>query len=225
MRALEQRMLHSRISPRASTAEDLVVILRRAGIHDKRLLDAIRRIPRAAFVPPESCSRAYEDVPLPIAHQQVTTQPSLLALMVQALELRGHERVLEIGTGLGFQTAILASLCQQVVSIEWFTDLAEHARENLNAAGIHNVSVVVGDGSIGYAQRAPFHAIIVAAAAPEVSQALVAQLVEGGRLVQPLGVGGDDRVTAFVRRAGRLAAPATLTRAHFVPLRGGFGIV
>jgi protein-L-isoaspartate(D-aspartate) O-methyltransferase len=208
----------------AVTPEDLVVILRRTGIHDERLLEAVRCVPRAGFVPPESRSRAYEDVPLPIAHHQVTTQPSLLALMVQALELRGDERVLEIGTGLGFQTAILASLCRQVVSIEWFADLAEHARKNLDAARIRNVSVVVGDGSVGLAQQAPFDGVIVAAAAPEVSQPLVTQVIEGGRLVQPLGTGGDERVTAFVKRAGRLVRQATLTGAHFVPLRGEFGI-
>jgi protein-L-isoaspartate(D-aspartate) O-methyltransferase len=119
---------------------------------------------------------------LPIAHDQVTTQPSLLALMVQALGLHGDERVLEIGTGLGFQAAILARLCREVVSIEWFADLGEQARKNLEAVGIANVTVVVGDGSVGLPERAPYDRIVVAAAAPGVSQALVAQLAEGGRL-------------------------------------------
>ena len=207
-----------------ATPEDLIATLRGAGIHDQNLLDAFRRVPRAGFVPAELRQRVYQDVPLPIAHQQVTTQPSLLALMVQTLQLRGHERVLEVGTGLGFQAAILASLCHEVVSIEWYADLAEQARQNLTTAGIRNVSVVVGDGSVGFAERAPYDAIVVAAAAPLVSPALFEQLIERGRLVQPLGPGGDERVTAFVKRAGRLVTLANLTAAHFVPLRGKFGI-
>jgi protein-L-isoaspartate(D-aspartate) O-methyltransferase len=209
---------------RALTPEDLVGTLRAAGIHDERLLDAFRRVPRAVFVPPESRHRAYQDLPVPIAHSQVTTQPSLLALMIQALELRGDERVLEIGTGLGFQAAILARLCRAVVSIEWFADLGEQAQKNLEAGGISNVTVVVNDGSLGLPERAPYQGIVVAAAAPEVSQALVAQLAEGGRLVQPLGTGGNERVAAFVKHAGRLVERATLGGAHFVPLRGAFGI-
>jgi protein-L-isoaspartate(D-aspartate) O-methyltransferase len=132
--------------------------------------------------------------------------------------------VLEIGTGLGFQAAILASLCREVVSIEWFADLGEQAHENLEAAGITNVAVVVGDGSLGLPERAPYQGIVVAAAAPEVSQTLVGQLADGGRLVQPLGTGGDERVTLFVKRANRLVERATLTGAHFVPLRRTLGI-
>lgn len=209
---------------RPSTLEDLVATLRAAGIHDERLLDAFRQVPRAAFVPPEWRDRAYEDVPIPIAHSQVTTQPSLLALMVQALALGGDERVLEIGTGLGFQAAILARLCHEVMSIEWFADLAEQARKNLEAAGITDATVVVGDGSLGLAERAPYDGVVVAAAAPAVSEALIAQLSEGGRLVQPLGTGGDERVTAFEKSGGILVERATLTGAYFVPLRGAFGI-
>jgi protein-L-isoaspartate(D-aspartate) O-methyltransferase len=204
--------------------EGLIETLRGAGIHDERLLDAFRRVPRSEFVPAESQPRAYFDVPLPIAHHQVTTQPSLLALMVQALALRGDERVLEVGTGLGFQTAILASLCREVVSIEWFADLAKQAGANLRNLGISNVTIEVGDGSTGLAERSPYDAILVAAAAPAVGQPLVAQLAEGGRLVQPLGRGGNERVTAFVKRAGQLVETGVLTGAHFVPLRGVFGI-
>ena len=213
------------MDPSTRTPEDLVGVLRGVGIHDERLLDAFRHIPRAGFVPPESRHRAYEDVPLPIAHGQVTTQPSLLAIMVQALGLHGGERVLEIGTGLGFQTALLARLCREVVSIEWFADLGEQARKNLEAAGITNVTVVIGDGSLGLPDRAPYDGIVVAAAAPAVSQALVAQLAEAGRLVQPLGMGGNERVAAFLKRGGRLVKQATLTGAHFVPLRGAFGVL
>jgi protein-L-isoaspartate(D-aspartate) O-methyltransferase len=204
--------------------DDLIVTLRTAGIRDQRLLEAFRLVPRVVFVPPESRRRAYLDVPVPIAHGQVTTQPSLLALMVQALSLRGHERVLEVGTGLGFQTAILASLSREVVSIEWFADLAQQAAANLRAVGVSNVTITVGDGSVGLVEHAPYDAIVVAAAAPEVSQPLAAQLAEGGRLVQPLGHGGNERVTAFVKRAGRLVDAGVLTGAHFVPLRGAFGL-
>jgi protein-L-isoaspartate(D-aspartate) O-methyltransferase len=196
-----------------------------AGIYDHRLLEAFERVPRAAFVPPESRHRAYEDVPLPIAHGLVTTQPSLLALMVQALGPRDDERVLEIGTGLGFQTAILASLCREVVSIEWFADLAEQARHNLDRAGLRNVSVMVGDGSLGVPACAPYNGIVVAAAAPQVGRPLVEQLVGGGRLVQPLGTGGHERVTLFVKCGARLVEQATLTGAHFVPLRGALGVL
>jgi protein-L-isoaspartate(D-aspartate) O-methyltransferase len=204
--------------------DDLIVRLRGAGIHDERLLDAFRQVPRELFVPAESRPRAYMDVPLPIAHGQVTTQPSLLAVMVQALALRGDERVLEVGTGLGFQTAILASLCREVVSIEWFPDLARQADTNVRTVGLSNVEIKVGDGSIGFDERSPYDAIVVAAAAPGVSEPLVEQLADGGRLVQPLGPGGNERVTAFVKRAGQLAEPTELTGAHFVPLRGAFGI-
>jgi protein-L-isoaspartate(D-aspartate) O-methyltransferase len=207
-----------------ATPEHLIAILRNTGIRDERLLAAFGRVPRASFAPPEWRHRAYDDVPLRIPHEQVTTQPSLLALMVQALDVVDEARVLEVGTGLGFQTAILASLCREVVSVEWFADIAQQARENLDAAEIGNVTLVVGDGSLGLPDRAPYDAIIVAAAAPEVSAPLVAQLVEDGRLVQPLGPGGDERVTRFVKRSGRLAEHATLTGAHFVPLRGIFGI-
>jgi protein-L-isoaspartate(D-aspartate) O-methyltransferase len=206
------------------TPEGLIVLLRKAGITDERLLTAFGGVPRVHFVPPEWRHRAYEDVPLPIAHAQVTTQPSLLALMVQALELRGDERVLEIGTGLGFQAAILARLCREVVSVEWFADLADQARENLSVGEIRNVDVLTGDGSLGAPQRAPYDGIVVAAAAQRVSDPLVWQLAEGGRLVQPLGPGGDERVTRFIKHAGQLDEGTTLTGAHFVPLRGAFGI-
>ena len=214
-------MMHRRP---AATPEDLVRTLERAGIGDPRLLDAFRRVRRDGFVPPEWRHGAYEDASVPIAHGLVTTQPSLLAVMVQALRLQGDERVLEVGTGLGFQTAILASLCREVVSIEWFADLAEPARANLERAGLRNVTVLVGDGSLGVPERAPYDGIVVAAAAPQVSEPLVAQLAEGGRLVQPLGPGGDERVTAFVKRSGRLIEEGTLTGAHFVPLRGAHGV-
>jgi protein-L-isoaspartate(D-aspartate) O-methyltransferase len=180
-------------------------------------------VPRVRFVPPEAAGQAYLDAPVRIPHGQVTTQPSLVAAMVTALRLTGTERVLEVGTGLGFQTAILARLAGRVVSVERFADLAAQARANLAAAGVAGVTVVVGDGTLGVPEHAPYQAIVVAAAAPEVPQPLVDQLVPGGRLVHPVGPGGREQVTAFSKEAGRLVADAELVLARFVPLVGAHG--
>ncbi|HEX2030780.1 MAG TPA: protein-L-isoaspartate O-methyltransferase, partial [Actinomycetota bacterium] len=167
---------------------------------------------------------AARDRPIPIARGQVTTQPSLIGQMVAALHMSGGERVLEVGTGLGFQTAILAVLAGEVYSVERFPDLAEAARSNLAAAGIHGATVVVGDGTAGLPDRAPFDAIVVAAAAPAVPPPLAEQLAEGGRLVQPLGPGGDDLVTVFRKEAGALVRERLVVPAHFVPLVGAHGL-
>jgi protein-L-isoaspartate(D-aspartate) O-methyltransferase len=145
---------------------DLVQVLRAAGIRDRRVLAAFGKIPRARFVPPAAVDEAYLDAPVRIPHGQVTTQPSLIAAMVAALGLTGSERVLEVGTGLGFQTAILAELAREVVSVERFPDLATQARANLAAVGLARVRVVVGDGTLGVPEHAPYQAIVVAAAAP-----------------------------------------------------------
>jgi protein-L-isoaspartate(D-aspartate) O-methyltransferase len=153
----------------------------------------------------------------------VTTQPSLIAAMVAALGLTGGERVLEVGTGLGFQTAILARLARQVVSIERLADLAAQARANLAAAGVVRVTVVVGDGTLGVPEHAPYQAIVVSAASPWVPGPLVEQLTDGGRLVHPVGPGGHEQVTAFSRQADRLVVEARLVPARFVPLVGAYG--
>lgn len=189
-----------------------------AGVEDARLLEAIEVIPRAAFVPPELVLSAYEDGPLPIPHDQVTTQPSLSAVMIQALRLRPADRVMEVGTGYGFQTALLAWLSRHVTSIEMWPDLADRALSNLRRQGIHNVDVLVGDGWEGVPESAPFEATLVSAAHTEVPQPLVDQLVEGGRLVQPIGPGGDETVRLFHKRAGRLAMVRDVIPARFVPL-------
>jgi protein-L-isoaspartate(D-aspartate) O-methyltransferase len=202
----------------------LVVAARGHGVRDQRLLDAIRDTPRSAFVPPEHRERADRDAPIPIAHGQVTTQPSLVAVMLDALALRGPETVLEVGTGFGYQTALLARMAAAVWSIEWWDDLAAAARANLAAAGITNASVVAGDGTLGLPDQAPFDGIVIAAASPTVPAPLADQLAPGGRLVQPLGPGGEESVTAFEKRAGTLARRAVLTGAHFVPLVGTHGI-
>jgi protein-L-isoaspartate(D-aspartate) O-methyltransferase len=205
-------------------AEDLVRAAEASGVRDPRVLDAFRRVLRERFVPPDRVAEAYADRPVPIPHDQVTTQPSLVAQMVAVLELRGTERVLEVGTGLGFQTAVLATLAREVWSIERFADLAAQAERNLRDAGIGNAEVVVGDGTMGLPQRAPFDAMVVSAASPSVPDPLVDQLTEVGRLVHPVGQGGDEWVTAFTKNGDRLVPVAVVVPAHFVRLVGRHGL-
>jgi protein-L-isoaspartate(D-aspartate) O-methyltransferase len=199
----------------------LVAAARAAGVDDERVLTAIADVPRSAFVPAERADLANVATPIPIPHEQVTTQPSLVARMVEALALGGAERVLEVGTGYGWQTALLADLAGVVFSVERFADLAETARAAL--ADRENVHVVVGDGSQGLAEHAPFDAILVAAAYPEVPEPLVGQLAEGGRLVQPLGLGGAEDVVLFEKRGGELRRVRSVSGAHFVRLHGRHG--
>jgi protein-L-isoaspartate(D-aspartate) O-methyltransferase len=207
----------------AGSSDRLVHILRLAGIGDEAVLEAVGAVPREDFVALEWSAHAYEDSPLPIPHQQVTTQPSLIARMIEGLGLQGHERVLEIGTGYGFQTALLALLAREVWSVERFADVAETARANLARRGIDNARVVVGDGTLGLPEHGPIEAIVVAAAHPRVPRPLVEQLAAGGRLVQPLGLGGDERVVLFEEEGGELREVALLTHAHFVRLVGRHG--
>jgi protein-L-isoaspartate(D-aspartate) O-methyltransferase len=202
---------------------DLLRTIRAQGVIDRRVLDAFRAVPRADFVPPDLASFAYEDGPLPIAHFQVTTQPSLIAQIVEALELEPGDRALEVGSGLGFQAAILSRLCDQVVTVERFPDLAEAARENLRRAGITNVLVLVGDGTLGAPDLAPFQAIVGAAAAPRVPTTLAEQLDEGGRLVLPIGPGGAEDVMLFRKEDGKLLRMATIIPASFVRMVGIYG--
>ena len=209
---------------RHPSPEDLVRVLQAEGIRDRRVLAAFGEVPRAWFVPPAATGQAYLDEPIRIPHGQVTTQPSLIARMVAALGLCGGERVLEVGTGLGFQTAILARLARRVVSIERFPALAAQARANLAAAGLRHVTVLVGDGTLGVPDHAPYQAIVVSAAAPHVPAPLVEQLAPGGRLVHPVGPGGREQVTAFHKEPGQLVADTRLTPAYFVPLVGAHGL-
>ena len=208
----------------SQSPEALVRIIESEGVTDRRVLDAFRRVPREGFVPPDWAARAYEDRPIPIARGQVTTQPSLIARMVEGLRLQGDERVLEVGTGLGFQTAVLAVLAVEVFSIERFPDLGEGALRNLRTAGFTDVLVVVGDGTRGLPEHAPYGAVVVSAAAPEVPHPLVEQLAEGGRLVHPLGPGGYETVISYRKEGGELLEEARLTPASFVPLVGEHGL-
>jgi protein-L-isoaspartate(D-aspartate) O-methyltransferase len=203
-----------------STQEDLVRAIVAAGVRDGRLIDAFREVPRAGFVPTELVERAYLDRPLPIPHGQVTTQPSLSAKMIEALALTGPERVLEVGTGYGFQTALLARLSGFVRSVERFPDVAATARENLARHGVENVEVIAGDGTRGLPEHAPYDATLVSAAFTSVPPPLAEQLAAGGRLVQPVGSGGQEAVVLFEKGPEGLERRHTVTGAHFVRLYG-----
>ena len=203
-----------------STYEDLVQAIVAKGVHDPRLLRAIRRVPRSEFVPPDLAERAYLDQPLPIPHGQVTTQPSLVAKMIEALGLAGSEHLLEVGTGYGFQTALLAHLSSFVWSVERWSDVAVTARANLSRLGIQNVEVAVGDGTQGLPEHAPYHAILVSAAFPWVPRPLVEQLALGGRLIQPIGPSGEERMVLFEKGSEGLMRRRIIVGAHFVRLYG-----
>jgi protein-L-isoaspartate(D-aspartate) O-methyltransferase len=189
--------------------------LRRRGIRDERVLAAMARVPREAFVPSGARRHAYADAALSLPHGQTISQPYIVALICQALELQGDERVLDVGTGSGYQAAVLAELAADVVSVERIPELAEQARRNLAAAG-YDVDVRVGDGTLGVPERAPYDAIAVAATAPDVPEPLYDQLVTGGRLVLPI----DESLVSITRTAsGRRTR--FLSPARFVPLVSG----
>lgn len=194
------------------------------GVTDQRVLDAMAQVPRVAFVPPSARLIANRDAPIPIGHGQTTSQPTLIAHIVASLELASDDRVLEVGTGLGYQTALLALVAGHVYSIDRYADLVEAARGNLASRQIHNVDLTVGDGTLGWPEHAPFDAIVVSAAFAEVPPPLVEQLVEGGRLIQPLGEQHGDDLVRFVKRDGALMVDQHLGAARFVPLRGDHGL-
>ena len=196
--------------------------LRRRGIRDERVLAAMERVPRELFVPAALARDAYSDGALPIGEGQTISQPYIVAAMCELLHLRGDERVLDVGTGSGYAAAVLAELAAEVVSIEVVPELARRAREALEDAGYRSVEVRVGDGSLGVPERAPFAAISVAAAAPEVPPALVAQLAEGGRIVVPRGSRRSQRLVLLTRSASGLVETDSLP-CRFVPLVGAGG--
>ena len=196
--------------------------LRGRDITDSRVLAAMEEVPRELFVPPDLRRRAYDDAALPIGAGQTISQPYMVARIVEELGLDGDERVLDVGTGSGYQAAVIAQLADEVHSIERIQELADQARTNLDAAGIDNVVIHVGDGSLGDAEHAPFHAIAVAAAAPGFPQALYDQLTPGGRLVVPVGRRQGQRLEVIVRSPEGPAIVRSVP-CRFVPLVGEEG--
>lgn len=197
--------------------------LRARGIADERVLDAMSRVPRHEFTAERYRDQAYEDYPLPIGEGQTISQPYIVALMLEALALTPASRVLEVGTGSGYVTALLGELAAQVVSVERHAALAADAGDLLARLGYTNVKVIVGDGSQGYPELAPYDAIIVSAAAPEVPSALLAQLAEGGRMIIPVGSFDAQQLQLVHKRNGQ---PQTTLRelCRFVPLVSGGGL-
>jgi len=192
------------------------------GIHDPRVLAAMAKVPRERFVEPSFRDSAYADQALGIACGQTISQPYMVGLMSQALELAGRERVLEIGTGSGYQAAVLAELAQEVVSIERHQPLSRKAGEVLADLGYSNVTLVVGDGTLGWPPAAPYDRVLVTAAAAQVPPALLEQLVEGGILVIPLG-GRDQQVLQAIRKLAEGPVAENLCPCRFVPLVGEEG--
>jgi protein-L-isoaspartate(D-aspartate) O-methyltransferase len=193
-------------------------------IRDPRVLDAMRWVPRHLFVPVGSRATAYEDHPVSIGHRQTISQPYMVAFMTDALELRGGEKVLEIGTGSGYQTAILAELSREVYSVERIPELAEAARQVLESLGYRNVNLRTGDGCEGWPESAPFDRILVAAAAPDVPESLRSQLADNGVMVIPVGDWRRTQEIVVARRTGAVIAIEHSIGCRFVPLigRGGF---
>jgi protein-L-isoaspartate(D-aspartate) O-methyltransferase len=196
--------------------------LGRRGISDERVLQAMGAVPREHFVPENVRRSAYNDSALPIGYDQTISQPWVVAAICQSLRLHGDEKVLEIGTGSGYSAAVLSHLADHVVSIERVPQLGEWARERLDELGIRNVEVIVGDGSRGYPDRAPYDAIAVHAASPEPPHSLLSQLAPGGRLVVPIAADSADLLTAFIRENGDLRQE-TIGPTRFVPLIGAEG--
>jgi protein-L-isoaspartate(D-aspartate) O-methyltransferase len=196
--------------------------IRKRHITTSRVLDCLERVPRHEFVPVEFRDRAYEDAPLPIGGGQTISQPYIVAAMTAALSLRGDERVLEIGTGFGYQAAVLACLSREVFTVEFRAELATEAAQRLTRLGYTNVHVHCGDGTLGLPEFAPYDAILVAAAAPSVPAPLLAQLAEGGRMVVPVG-GVENQDLRLVERSHDTLRTTMLEPCRFVPLLGAHG--
>ena len=201
----------------------LVEELRGQGVSDLAVLRAVGETPRHLFVPEALLGRAYEDVALPIGRGQTISRPLTHARYLEALALHGRERVLEVGTGSGYQAALLSQLVAQVFTVERLAPLASRAREAIAAAGVDNVTVLVGDGTLGWRPYAPYDAILVAAASPRVPPPLLQQLADGGRLLAPIGTGPAQEIVRITRRGAALSEER-LAPASFVPLIGRHGV-
>jgi protein-L-isoaspartate(D-aspartate) O-methyltransferase len=199
-------------------AEMVHAQLRGRGIRDARVLDAMNRIPRHLFLDPEQRGHAYDDAPIPIGHGQTVSQPYIVAFMTEMLELQGQERVLEVGTGSGYQTAVLARLVSEVYTVEVLEILSQRAQAVLRQLAVRNIHFAVGDGHLGWKEAAPFDAILVAAVAVTVPPSLQDQLAEGGRMILPLGE--DHQDLWIFRRTGHAITSRRLLPVRFVPLVG-----
>lgn len=206
----------------AEAKQRLVAQLRREGITDERVLAAIGSVPRELFVPPHIRDHSYDNVALPIDRGQTISQPYIVAAMTQALQLQPDDRVLEIGTGSGYQAAILAELAAEVISIERVPELAQIAGQRLAHMAYYNVSIYLGDGTLGWAPLAPYDAIIVTAGGPDVPKTLLDQLAIHGRLVAPIGTSERQMLTLFVKGEAQIEQ-YELGYCYFVPLIGKEG--
>ena len=202
--------------------EKMINLLRARGIRSQEILDAFRSVPRELFLPPEQAGRAYDDCPMPIGFGQTISQPYIVALMLQELDVRKHHRVLDVGAGSGYQTAILARLVAKVCALERIEDLTERAMGVLAGLGIANVTICTADGSVGWPEEAPFDRIICGAAGPDIPQAWIDQLVDGGVIVAPVGGEGVQKLVR-VEKKGNVVRRDQLADVRFVRLIGKAG--
>lgn len=200
----------------------LIEDIRARGIDDLEILQLFDRVPRHLFLPEGVRNRAYQDAPVPIGYQQTASQPSLQALYLSILRPRGHERVLEIGTGSGFLTALLATMAERVYSVERIRELSARARKALDALGFMNVALLVGDGTIGWRKYAPFQVVVVSAASPSIPGALLDQLDDPGRMLIPVGSKESQELVLARREGGRVLEEPVQAGCTFVPLLGRF---
>lgn len=201
----------------------LIEDIRVAGVSDLEILQLFDQVPRHLFLPAGVQPRAYEDAPLPIGFGQTASQPSLQAYYLQVLRVRSDEKILEVGTGSGFLTALLARAADRVYSVERVRDLSTRARKALDALALRNVALMVGDGSIGWRKYAPFQVVVVSAASPEVPNALVDQLADPGRLLIPVGSRDEQQLVLVRKEEGKVTEEAVRDSCTFVPLLGRHG--